>query len=113
MANTEQTIHALQLTKGDVKELYEILESINDSITNEELNDCNKVLQDIPWEMKPGEDKRRFEELLTQGTYDGLDQVEMDEFMDMVSKDGPIHVYHLVRRAELALERLKPVIDSI
>lgn len=113
MANTAQPIDALQLTTGDVKELYDLLETLNDSVTREEVNDCNQVFNDILWEIKPGEDKDRFEELLTQGTYDGLDELELDEFMDMVSKDGPVHRYHIVRRAELVLDRLKPMIDSI
>lgn len=72
--------------------LEELLNSSNLS-ASAEAKDCLDVFHEYEWLMKDGCDEDVYANLLDKGIAGEMSLKELDQFMDMVSKDGQHHIY--------------------
>ena len=96
----DQNPNQLSLDKQN-EYLATILHAILDSVAlSDEAADCLEVFGDYEWQPTRDADPDEFRELLEAGKNGEMTVVELDEFMDMVSVEGTVHLYFFVRKAK-------------
>ena len=78
-----------------------------------EAKDCLEVFDQHEWEMKPGGDTKRFQQLKVKGVSNTMTLNELDEFIGMVTRDGQTHVYFSIMEAKKALEEYRLYIKTL
>ncbi|MDH5327682.1 MAG: hypothetical protein OEY58_19685 [Gammaproteobacteria bacterium] len=64
-----------------------------------ESSDALEVFGDYQWEPRPGVDSGLFDDLLEKGHSGSMDPGQLDQFMDMVTATGQVHLYFWIRKA--------------
>lgn len=87
-------------TQTAFNETYGILHELLDSSLLDletESKDCLEVFDQYEWVKKPEYDEDVFQQLKEKGDAGRMSSEELNEFMDMVSRDGEYHVYLTIR----------------
>lgn len=95
------------MTHQAYQESYTILRELLDSAAldlSTEASDCLEVFNQYDWEMQPGCDEFEFQCLRDKGNSGSMTEDELDEFMEMVSRDGQTHIYFSIYQGHRAIK---------
>lgn len=89
---------------------HEILEKLLDSSLldlSTEAKDCLEVFDQYEWVMIPGCDAAVFQQLKDKGDAGTMSSKELNQFMEMVSRDGEHHLYLTIFEGRMAIEKYR------
>lgn len=95
--------------------LYMILGELLNSAAldrDTEAKDCVDVFGEYEWAMTPGCDEALFQKLLKRGNNGTITTDELDDFMDMVSREGQTHVYFSIHQGIKAIAEYNDQVRS-
>lgn len=95
--------------------LYMILGELLNSAAldrDTEAKDCMEVFVEYEWAMTPSCDEALFQELLEKGNNGTITIDELDDFMDMVSREGQTHVYFSIHQGIKAIAEYNDQVRS-
>lgn len=100
----------LKKSESDYRKAFKTIYSMLVSLINSsqldvstEARDCLTVFDEYKWEMKPGCDTWRFDQLIAKGNAGTMSFDELEELMDLVSDSGELHIFYFICKGKDAL----------
>ncbi|MDH5327629.1 MAG: hypothetical protein OEY58_19420 [Gammaproteobacteria bacterium] len=93
------------LTVSEQNSLMKVIleELVHSAALDDQANDVLEVFDDYDWRCRDDADQAAFQCLREKGNDGTMSYAELDQFLDLVSASGPVHLYFWIRKARHVL----------